>query len=717
MLACFFFTAQARKAKTGEPGASLYGKWKSDGDHLPCFETDLEKNPVPWYPFAHLTGTGKMMVLTNQWGSVNMLFVGARGMINISPSTFKSRSGFYPMLQTDRGLYSLIYQELNEHKKITYGIGYTLYEGELHRDNIHLRVKYAVRTAFNFSGKIYGDIEVENLSDTALKGVLKVRSDIWPRKDFPDFDQWLAKDKDLLNEQGESMFRNTGNYGIIFLHGDHSWAGTSKEHTLELSKKIRLTHGATEKSFFSFGVNDGHEQDGYGAQNDSALKAHQQSWLAVLKPVRFPLPEKWMSDECIWSYAQLLSYCFYDPSLQEYIINLGGYGLGSDITVPGGAFGMREIAETSMVLAGFNPALARSSLRWMSKLQLVSGDLPRAHNYTAVKKRPPSVVFNGKFPDESDTEIWYLLAIAEYVKATGDYAFLQNQVEFMTLDRSGTVWEHAKAAFEFIRKYIGTGHHGLIRILNGDWNDYLSKIGSGEYGESMMNTGMLCKALMDLQQIAAVQKDTVFGNQVAVWYDSLKASSDKAFDHGWFLRGYDDHGNPIGGHSDRLFLNAQNWACLGGCGSDEFRKSALRNTLARCDSRIGLTLMSKPYSSPAPDISWAPIEEGEGENAGIWPQTVHWTIWALAEEGFRKEALEEWKKISLRNHTSLFPTVPFGIINGPDCYSSHFAGRREGWTQTGTFNRILEMPMNPMIAWQVFSISKIFKNGNEKGAR
>jgi len=68
------------------------------------------------------------------------------------------------------------------------------------------------------------------------------------------------------------------------------------------------------------------------------------------------------------------------------------------------------------------------------------------------------------------------------------------------------------------------------------------------------------------------------------------------------------------------------------------------------------------------------------------------------------------EKNSLRNHADNFPQVPFGIFNGPDCYSSHFAGNREGWTQTGTFNRMLEIPMNPMIAWQAFSIKKILEN-------
>ena len=123
-----------------------------------------------------------------------------------------------------------------------------------------------------------------------------------------------------------------------------------------------------------------------------------------------------------------------------------------------------------------------------------------------------------------------------------------------------------------------------------------------------------------------------------------------------------------------------------------------------------LTLINAPYSSPTPEnISWAPIPAGEGENAGIWPQNVGWMIWALAEEGLTDLALEEWKKSTLHRHTEQFPEVPFGIINGPDCYSSLHAGRREGWTQIAVFDRMIPIPMLPMVAWQSFGLRKVME--------
>src|SRR5690606_21912971 len=74
------------------------------------------------------------------------------------------------------------------------------------------------------------------------------------------------------------------------------------------------------------------------------------------------------------------------------------------------------------------------------------------------------------------------------------------------------------------------------------------------------------------------------------------------------------------------------------------------------------------------------------------------------ELDWKDEALDVWERISLRNHARLYPDVPFGIFNGPDCYSSHYAGEREGWTQVQMLERAKFPPMNPMVAWQALSL-------------
>jgi cellobiose phosphorylase len=234
-------------------------------------------------------------------------------------------------------------------------------------------------------------------------------------------------------------------------------------------------------------------------------------------------------------------------------------------------------------------------------------------------------------------------------------------------------------------------------------------MGAEGRGESVMNSGMACRAFDLVVEIARGRGEALFAGEVETYLAKLHPAVSAAFDHEWFRGGYTDGGKPVGSYAEnRVFLNAQTWPVLGKCGTPEQRRAALKSAIRHCHTDIGLMLVSRPYSSPAPDdISMCAIPAGEGENAGIWPQTIHWLVWALTEEGLLEEALAEWKCGTLHNHAYRFPYVPYGIFNGPDCFSSKRSGKREGWTQNQLLKRAQTVPMNPMVAWQGFTLRKI----------
>ena len=689
--------------------ASDFGEWKTDADDLPYFELNFHRQECPWYQFSHFQGTGYNPVLTNQWGDVNVLST-EHGLTNLTPSLWYSRGGFYPMITVRGELVSLIISELDTNKLVNYGVGYTEYSGEVRRDSIHLKISYRIITPFDDSSGFYAQLSLTNLSPDPLEGELSANSDIWIRPTYGSVEAWREKVKTLDNtlEKGQAVVRGIDkHFRNIALLGDSSYQGSLATTTLRLSKSLTLPPGQTETAQFRFCYNQEPEKAATPLVSFT-VDSLARTWNKVLTPLRDSAYPSWINREMVWTYAQLLSMCFYDQSLQEHFVHLGGYGIGTDPATPGtGGFTMREVAETAIVLAEHTPELTRSSLRWMAKTQLVGGDLRRAHLHVPLERAAPDQQRDEHFPDESDTEIWFLIAAGEYFKTTGDTSFFRQRVPFRTLEASGTVWEHLVAAYRFIRHDVGTGDHGLIKMLNGDWNDYLSRIGSEGHGESLMNTGMMCRALINMHELALVFNDPV-ASELETYLRELQAAVTASFDQEWFIRAYDDDGQPVGGADDRLFLNAQSWAALGKCGTEQQRKKSLLNAVKKCSTPIGMTLVSRPYSSPTPDhVSWAPIPAGEGENAGIWPQTGAWIIWALAEEGLTEVARTEWEKNTLTNHTKRYPGVPFGIINGPDCYSSHYAHEREGWTQVEMFNRMIPIPMNPIIAWQSFGMGKI----------
>ena len=671
-----------------------YGTWTHDDAGLPCFDGRFEGPVAMDRPFLHGISSGRLQALVSRRGLVH-LFTTEGGYTDLSANTFCGRSGLYLELETNGERYPLIHDDLTEGVSVRYGTGYARFSG-IWRDGQGgaLEVEQVYYAAPDRQARILGRFHVRNVGARALDGRLRVRADVEPGKiagpaprvlfSAEGSVQWLDFHPELGRYQlaAESDFSACKQEGVSLL----------------LSAPLHLPPRASRTVT---------AQVGYGVDPLPAVVAPEtarKEWARRLAGLDFSEHADWMRDEAVWSVGQLYGHEAWDSSVGEHYLNLGGYGwIG---------FGVREVPETALAMAAYDPDLAFTCLRWAAKVQYASGDIPHCHAFR--RPAPGETLDTGH--RESDNEIWFVLACAEVVHTTGNTAFLDEVLPFWE-GEVATIWEHLRRAVDWIFSGVGLGAHGLIRIVEGDWNDYLSHVGSRGFGESMMNTGMACRALDRLVTLAR-SRDPVFADVCAKRLAALRAAATAAFDGRWFLRGYTDDGVPFGTLAEnRLFLNAQSWCVLGGCGTPEMRERAMRASLEKCHSEIGLTLMSRPYPSPPPaEMSTCPIPAGDGENSGVWPQTVHWAIWALAELGWSDEALDVWRRISLRNHSRLHPEVPYGIFNGPDCYSSHHAGDREGWTQVEMLDRAKFPPMNPMVAWQAFSLMRIAKTPVEKAS-
>jgi hypothetical protein len=672
-----------------------YGRWSHDDAGLPCFDLEVGSSSVN-QPFRHLIATGRLSAIVNQWGDVT-LFTAEGGYQVLAPSRrWVSRSGLYLVVEIGGERVSLFHSELRRNKRIRYGIGYAAYCGAVDTETgIHLEVEQAFMAPPHREAELVGFFTLRNKGSERIAGQVEARSDIVPGH-FSD-----APPDGIEGGVGYVVSPRSGDIpGDLMLVGGGDCEGGVEHGTLYLRGALDLEPGESRTLRFTVGYGDAAAIDA----RQEALASYSpqtvhEAWKQLLEPMRLETPEDWMHDECMWTFGQLLSFASYDSSVQEHFIALGGYGWEQ--------FAVREAGETSLVLAPWNWSLAKGSLLWMAKTQLANGDLPMTHNYR-LKRDIGSMNF------ESDNELWFVLGCCEGVASSGNEGFFDQPCPFWD-EAEGTVWDHLRRAFYWVRDGIGAGSHGLVCIRDGDWNDYLSGMGRRGKGESVMNSGMACRAFELMARFARQRGETALAEELKAFVGQVRDAVGRAFDGAWFLRGYTDAGVPVGSFAeDRLFLNAQSWAVLGQCGTPEQRKTALLKTIEKCHTPIGLTLMSWPYSGRPPEgISLAPIPPGEGENAGIWPQTVYWMVWALAEEGLIDEALEEWVCMSLRNHARLHPCVPFGIFGGPDCYSSKHAWEREGWTQVVLVDRAASAPMNPMIAWQAFAMRKI----NEAQAR
>ena len=672
------------------------GEWSKDESGLPCFYPATDGRLAPYHPFPHIFGTGRATVLADRWGNVNFLTTEG-GTTALYPNTTRTRSGLYAVIKKDEEI-SLLFSETKENRFFRYGVGFAEYVSEINRDSLHIKITQTYATVPDNSTYFRMFLKIENLSDEETGDFeLTVRSDI---------SYSIVVNHKNSEHCGEGYGYITTDFEdipIIFAVGKNDYSATFDAPAVKLKKTISIDAGKAFSDVFIAGYTK--EFDFERMRNlltQFSLLQISENWRRRLQPVlNLKSDDQWMNDEAVWCFSQLIAYSCYDTSVNEYLLNIGGYGEFPNTNGTGFCgFAIREAAETAIACVDFDAEMAKTSLKWCMKIQWRTGLISGTYNM-----RRFTAPYNQRL--KSDSEIWFVMSCMNYVRVTGDYAFFDEVVPFYE-GGEATVWEHIRLAYDWIMNKVGTGRHGLIRICSGDWNDYLSGVGKKGFGESVMNSGMACLAFSMFAEEAEKRNDILLASDLNKTLSGLRTAVANSFDKEWFIRDFDDDGNPIGStKDDRLFINAQSWAVLGGCGTKEQRRKALKSAIEKCHTDYGLCLVSRPFSSPAPDnISTCPIPAGEGENGAIWPQTVHWMIWALVSEGMIEEAENEWKSVSLRNH-SIRSDAPYFVINGPDCTNSKFAGEAEGWTQVQVFNRVVEMPMNPSVAWQAFSLKKI----------
>ena len=161
----------------------------------------------------------------------------------------------------------------------------------------------------------------------------------------------------------------------------------------------------------------------------------------------------------------------------------------------------RDLAQQALPLCHTNPALARSTLRFLLKRMVPDGEIKL--NDSGFGWSPSGA------QQTSDQQLYFFLLLAEYLRATGDAKVLSDTIEYYPRDCSGkdTGLAHVRQAFLYLRDRVGVGAHGIVRRWNSDWNDmffWWPQAGAYnnlfESGECHMNSAMAIVILGDLAQ-------------------------------------------------------------------------------------------------------------------------------------------------------------------------------------------------------------------------
>ena len=227
--------------------------------------------------------------------------------------------------------------------------------------------------------------------------------------------------------------------------------------------------------------------------SDSPVSAFADEWAAVLPD--FPQEaDPDLRRELRWHAYVLEAMATWSEYYQETKIPQGtvyDYYWGQHASA-------RDNFQHALPLVYSNPALARSVLRYMLKRTAPWGEI-RLIEYG-----------NGYAANEeyftSDQQLYFLLLLKEYLRVTGDHAFLRETVTPYPAGDTAEmpIGKMIERIFVFLRDTVGTGEHGLVRLLNSDWNDAVYYIVNAPYnvvfskGESHMNSAMALAILQDL---------------------------------------------------------------------------------------------------------------------------------------------------------------------------------------------------------------------------
>jgi N,N'-diacetylchitobiose phosphorylase len=243
----------------------------------------------------------------------------------------------------------------------------------------------------------------------------------------------------------------------------------------------------------------------------------------------------------------------------------------------------------------------------------------------------------------SDDALWLVPSIVEYVKETGDMAFLDEKYGYAD-GGSGTVYEHMKKIVDFSEREVGD--NGICKGLRADWNDCLNLGG----GESALVSFLLYRAMDSMKETASFMGRDEEAKELEARMEKLRQVCDeKLWDGDWFIRGFTKTGRKIGTKENKegkLHLESNAWAVLSGEADKEKSIKALDAIHDNLATPYGIMLNAPVYTVPDDDIGFiARVYPGLKENGSIFSHPNPWVWSAECRVGNGNRAFEYYRSL------------------------------------------------------------------------
>ena len=471
---------------------------------------------------------------------------------------------------------------------------------------------------------------------------------------------------------------------------------------------------------------------------DKALEDLKASWNALLAQYHVETSDEklnrmvniWNQYQCMVTFNMSRSASYFESGI--------GRGMG--------------FRDSNQDLLGFVhqiPDRARQRILDLAATQFEDGGC--YHQYQPLTKKGNDAI-GGDF---SDDPLWMILSTAQYIKETGDYTILDEQVPYDNDEsKAQSMMHHLKMSFWHVAENVGP--HGLPLAMRADWNDCINlschsdipgesfqTYTSPKYGDqkfSRVAESVLVATMMAFigPEYVALCKHQGLDDEAQKAQAEIdkmnKNTMEHAFDGEWFLRAYDDFGKKMGSkecEEGKIFIEPQGFAVMAGLGKESGKDILTMNSVKKyLDTKYGLVLNNPAftrYYKEYGEISTYP--GGYKENAGIFCHNNAWIICAEAAIGRGDQAFEYYSKIApayLEDISDLHRTEPYvyaQMIAGKDA-KRHGEAKNSWLTGTASWNFVAisqyilgcipdynGLKIDPSIpeAWDGFKLRRMFR--------
>lgn len=306
------------------------------------------------------------------------------------------------------------------------------------------------------------------------------------------------------------------------------------------------------------------------AKFDTALAALKDYWTHLLSSYIVDTEDKklcrmvniWNQYQCMVTFNMSRSASYYES----------GTGRG---------MGFRDSCQDLLGFVHLIPDSARQRILDIAATQFEDGSA--YHQYQPLTKKGNSDIGSGF----NDDPLWLIAGTAAYLKETGDFSILDENVAFdCDAGKAQPLMEHLRRSFNYTTTHLGP--HKLPLIGRADWNDCLNLNcfsstpgesfqttgpSEGPVAESVFIAGMYVKYGNEYADICHIAGLTEEENAVRSHVDDMyKAVLDAGWDGEWFLRAYDAESRKVGSHEceeGQIYIEPQGFCVMAGIGVKE----------------------------------------------------------------------------------------------------------------------------------------------------